>query len=234
MLETRKVMEIDLGDICNVILKHITIIILFGILGGLIGGLISNFFIEKTYQSSTKIYVMSRQDETMVTYNDVETGRQLTKDYVELITARPVLEEVIEELKLNVSTDTLKNKIQVNVPTDTRVLQIIITDTDPYRAKKICNAVRIASTEHIQKVIDTQKVKVVENANLPEWPIGPNVKLYTIIGAGIAILISLVVIIILFVLNDTIKDARDVEHYLDITVIGTIPQRANFKKGKKL
>lgn len=231
MMSKRKSIEIDLSDIFHAILKHLWIVFLCGAVGALVGGLVSYFLIPKVYESSTKIYVMSRQDENVVTYNDVETGRQLTKDYVELITARPVLEEVMKELGITGSTEALKNKIEVGVPTDTRVLKIVVTDTDPNQARKICDAVRVAATKHIHKVIDTQKVRVVETANLPEWPKGPKVELYAMGGAGVGILLALSMVIIFFVLNVTIKDAEDVEYYLDTAVIGMIPERK--KKGRR-
>ena len=55
-----------------------------------------------TYQSVTKIYILNKQDSssTNVTYNDLQVGTQLVKDYSELIKSRFVLEAVIEQLDL--------------------------------------------------------------------------------------------------------------------------------------
>ncbi len=48
------------------------------------------------YTSTTKFYVLNKTSDTgSVTYNDLQTGTQLTKDYAELVKSRPVLEEVI-------------------------------------------------------------------------------------------------------------------------------------------
>lgn len=222
--QQRYLMEIDLKEIFIVILKKIEIITLVGILSGVGGYLYSNYVVEKQYQSSTKIYVNSRQDNSTLTYTDVETGRQLTKDYVELIKSRPVLEEVINKLKLNIDANTLKNMISVEVPIDTRILNITVTSRDPNESKKIADAIRKASSSHITNVMDIQTVSVVEEANLPEYPSSPNTKEYTIIAAGLGLFISMFIIILLYVLDDTIKNTDDVEKYLGVSVLGIIPQ----------
>ncbi|WP_455542994.1 YveK family protein [Intestinibacter sp.] len=222
--QTRNVMEIDLKEILNVIVKNIVLIVLVGAICGLAANLFSSNFISKNYQSSTKIYVITRQDNTTLTYNDLETGRQLTKDYIELVTARPVLDEVINELKLNMVPEQLKGMISVNVPSDTRILQITVTSNDPYEAKKIADAVRKSSSKHITKVMDIKTVNVVEDANLPTYPSGPNIKQNTIFAAGLGAFLSICVVMVMFLLDDTIKTSNDVEKYLGLGVLGSIPK----------
>ena len=64
--------------------------------------------------------------------------------------------------------------VSVSTPEDTRIIAITVTDTDPVRAMEIANAVREAASEHILNVMDIQAVNVVETANLPTGPSGPN------------------------------------------------------------
>lgn len=231
--QQRNIMEIDLKEIFSVVLKKIAIIILAGIICGIGGYLVSNYVIEKEYQSSTKIYVITRQDNSTLTYTDMETGRQLTKDYVELVTARPVLEEVIDKLNLKIDTDTLKDMISVEVPIDTRILKITVTTGNPNESKKIADAIRKASSTHITNVMDIQTVNVVEEANLPEHPSSPNTKMNTIIAAGLGLFISMFIVILLHVLDDTIKNTDDVEKYLGVSVLGIIPQDNKVKSKKR-
>ena len=50
-----------------------------------------------------------------------------------------------------------------------------------------------------------------------------------ILGCVIAVMI----VIIRYLTNDTIQTAEDVERYLDLSTLGTLPLEKNEKKGKK-
>ena len=71
------------------------------------------FIIILSYDSTTKIYVLNKQnsDNSSITYSDLQSSAQLTKDYMELVTTRPVLEKVISSLGLEKMTyNDLKQK----------------------------------------------------------------------------------------------------------------------------
>ena len=101
MQNTDDVIEIDLKEIFGVLLNKLWLIAICGIVAGVIGFCVSNFAITPQYRSTTKVYILNKQNGTNVTYNDLQMGTQLTKDYKVLITSRDVLEEVIENCQLN-------------------------------------------------------------------------------------------------------------------------------------
>ena len=133
--------EIDLWEVLLLLISKAWLIILVGILTAMIGFVMSAFFMAPTFQSTTKIYILNKQQENTVTYAEVQVGTQLTKDYAELITSRMVLEQVIEDLNLaevygNISYESLLGKVNVTTPEDTRIMAITVTDTDPVMAMK--------------------------------------------------------------------------------------------------
>lgn len=231
--QQRNVMEIDIKDIFSAVIQRTMLIAIVGVVCGLIGFLVSNYVIPEKYESSTKIYVLSRENNGSLTYTDMETGRQLTKDYVELITATPVLRTVIDELNLKMDTEELKKMVSVEVPVDTRILKITVTSEDREDAKNIADEIRKASSRHISKVMDIETVNVVEYAALPKNPVSPNVGLNTILAAAIGIFLSIFIIILLYTLDDTIKNSDDVEKYLGVSVLGMIPEKSNSRKKNK-
>ena len=92
---------IDLTELFSVLLGKIHIIILVGILTALAAFAGTQLFITPKYTSSTSMYVLNRSDGTAgVTSSDLQTGTQLTQDYMELIKSRSVLVEVISVLNL--------------------------------------------------------------------------------------------------------------------------------------
>ena len=153
-----------------------------------------------------------------------------------LVKSNPVLDKVIADLNLKMSTSELAGKISVSTPTDTRILTIAVNDKDPMMAKKIADAVREASKAQIQSVMGIETVNTVEDAKLPESPISPNTKMNILIGFALGFIIAVAVIIIRFILDDTIKAQEDVEKYLGLSVLGLIPELEttdNKKKKKK-
>lgn len=244
-METRQMnndeIEIDLREVFILLLSRMWLIALAGILTAVIGFALSAFLIAPTYESTSKIYILNKQQENTVTYSDVQLGTQLTKDYAQLITSRLVLEKVIEELNLaeineEMDYEAMLEKVEVTTPTDTRILSITVTDTDPVMAMNIANSVREAAAVHIKNVMDIEAVNVVETANLPMEKAGPSILKWTFIGGCIGAFLVIAVVLVLFFLDDTIKTSDDVEKYLGLSTLALIPldtQNANVKNARK-
>ena len=135
---------------------------------------------------------------------------------------------------LDMTHEELLKKLSVDTPTDTRVVSITVTDTDPYTAAEIANAVRDIASKHIQQVMDIKAVNVVETANIPDEPSSPSVPKNGVIGGLLGILLAAAVVLIVYLTNDTVKTPEDVEKYLGLSVLGTIPYSSKMgKKSKK-
>lgn len=124
--------EIDLKEIFGLILSKIWIIILAGITAGLVFIVVTMLFITPQYESTTKMYVLSKQDNSTLTNADMQTSLSLTKDYADMITSRTVMEGVIAQLNLDMTVKKLLSKVSVGTGTDTRILSITVRDEDPY------------------------------------------------------------------------------------------------------
>lgn len=225
--------EIDLREIGGLILSKLGLIISVSLFFALLMFLVSNFLILPTYESTTKIYILNKQEDSAVTYSDVQMGTQLTKDYAELITSRYVLEEVNMQLGLNNAYDNLLKKVKVTTPSDTRILAITVSDQSPIQAMNIANTVREVSAAHIENVMDIEAVNIVETANLPEVKASPSILKWSIAGGIIACFVVCAVILIMYILNDTIKTSDDVERYLQLSTLALIPMGEDEKKRKR-
>ena len=225
--------EIDVLELFHVLLNKFWIILLAGIIAALafVGGTI--LFITPQYQSTTKMYVLSKQDNNTITQQDMQTSLSLTKDYAELIKSRTVTEGVITHLNLDKTHEELLKKMTVDSATDTRILSISVRDADPYVACEIANAIRDVAANHIKNVMDIDAVNVVETANIPEQKVSPSISKNGVIGGLVGVLIAAAVILISYLSNDTIKTQEDVERYLKLSTLGTIPMSEEDRKNKK-
>lgn len=100
-------------------------------------------------------------------------------------------------------------------------------------ASQIADAIRVAAADHIQNVMNTEAVNVVDEANIPDEPVSPSIKKNGLIGAVAGAFIAIIVIIVVYLTNDTIQTSEDVERYLGVSTLGIIPIREGQKKNKK-
>lgn len=229
--------EIDLAEVLAFLLHWLWLIILSGLICGSIGLAVSAFVISPKYQSTTKVYILNKQNSNgNISYSDTQLATQLTKDYEELITCRNVLEKVIANLKLNDSYETLFARITVANASDTRIISITVKDESPEEARRIANEVRDVASSHITEVMDIEAVNVVDEANLPDIdkPSEPSITKYTAIGAMIGIFICVAFLLIKYLADDTIRVSEDVEKYLELSTLGLIPiMEGDSEKSKK-
>jgi capsular polysaccharide biosynthesis protein len=216
-------LEIDLLELFRVLLSKIWIIVLSGITLGLVVIAATILFVTPQYESTTKMYVLNKQDSSTLTSSDLQSSLSLTKDYAVLIKSRTVTESVITQLNLDMTSKELLSKISVSSETDTRVLTITVTDEDPYEACQIANAVRDVAANHIKNVMDIDAVNVVETANIPQEKSSPSLAKNGILGGALGLFLAIAIVLIVYLSNDTVKTQEDVEKYLGLSVLGTIP-----------
>lgn len=226
-------MEIDLKEVFMVLMAKLPLMIAVGLCTAMLMFLYSGFVAKPTYESSTKIYILNKQDNTNVTFSDIQMGTQLTKDYAELIKSRFVLESVIEQLELPMSYEGLNASVSVTAPTDTRVISIKVTDGSPVRAMRIANKIRETASLHISNVMDIEAVNVVETANVPTHKASPSVGRNTVLGGMLGVLIVAGIAVVTYLMNDTVQTAEDVERYLGLSTLAVIPMNEGDTKKRR-
>ena len=87
-------LTIDLGELFSVLWRKCYIIILAGIMTAFAAFAATQLLITPKYTSTTSMYMLSGSEGAGLTYNDLQTGTQLTQDYMELTKSRTVLEKL--------------------------------------------------------------------------------------------------------------------------------------------
>jgi len=230
--QANDVMEIDLRGLFEALWDKKWMIALSGIVLALCAGLASEFLVTDMYESETQVYVMNQQDNNTITYSDLQSGAQLSKDYKELITTRTVLEKAIYQLDLPMDYTELARTVSAEVLPDTRILSITVTNASPSLARDLAIAVRDAASIHISEVMEVAPLNTVQEANLPESPSNANLTRNTLMGGLLGAIIAAGIVFLIYILDDTIKSTEDAERYLNAAVLGIIPVRES-EQGKK-
>ena len=208
-MENNDVVEIDLMEIFGLMLHRLWLIVLCAVAAGAVAYAVSRFVLTEQFESTTRIYVLNRQNDDTLTYSDVQLGTQLTKDFAQIIRSRYVLEQVIGVCGLEDTSAMLASRISVDTQSDTRIITITVTDKDPAMAQYIADELREASAERIMNVMDIQAVNVVDEANLPTSPSAPSVPKWTAIGFLLGAFLCMAVVLVQFLWDDTIKSTDD-------------------------
>lgn len=226
--------EIDLGEVFFLLLSRVWLILLCAVAAGVAGYLISTFVVTDLYQSTTKVYILNKDSGNgNLTTSDLQLGTQLTKDYVEMITSRSVIEKVIADNALTDETySSLVKKTSVKTASDTRIISITVTDPSPLKAQYLADEIRKVAAERIEEVMNIEAVNTVDEANLPAAPSSPNVLEWAAIGFLLGAFACAGMVVVHYMLDDTIKTSEDVEKYLSMSTLGMIPTKEEEKHRK--
>lgn len=220
--------EIDLVELAYALLDKWHHILLCFLIGALLLNAYSYFLIAPTYESTSKIYVVSSSDDSVVDLSDLNMGTSLTKDYEELILSYPLLNQVIRKLDLNMDYEELAKMITLVNPSNTRILRITVTSTDPQLAMDIANAVAEISTKYLPNTMGTIAPNIAQTAQLAEHKAGPSYSKYTLIGAMLGALLCCAYIAFRHLMDDTIHSADDLEKYFGLVPLTSIPDNNMF------
>ena len=223
--QENQAVEIDVFAMLKTLWKRKFSIVLVALVFAIAAFGYSAFLTKKEYQSTSRIYVVSRQnqDNNALTNSDLQAGSYLVKDYREIILSQNVLTQAIDELKLDMTPAELSKKINVSVPTDTRILSITAKDGDPKEAARIANGLRNVAAEKIISVTKVSDVTTLDEAEVPQLPSSPNIRRNVLLGfvAGAGLMVVLLVVV--EVLDDRVKRPEDIEELLGLTLLGIVP-----------
>ena len=223
--QENQAVEIDVFTMLKTLWKRKFSIVLVALVFAIAAFGYSAFLAKKEYQSTSRIYVVSRQnqDNNALTNSDLQAGSYLVKDYREIILSQNVLAQAIDELKLDMTPAELSKKINVSVPTDTRILSITAKDGDPKEAARIANGLRNVAAEKIISVTKVSDVTTLDEAEVPQLPSSPNIRRNVLLGfvAGAGLMVVLLVVV--EVLDDRVKRPEDIEELMGLTLLGIVP-----------
>lgn len=224
--------EIDLIEILYILKARLWIILISVVVFAGTSGLISSYLITPMYQSTAKLYILSKST-SITSLADIQLGTQLTQDYMVLIKSRPVVTKVIENLGMDMTYEQLVNTIAVTNQSNTRILEIKAAYADAQIAKQIVDEFAAVSRTQIAKIMATDEPTIVEDGYASPSPFSPNIKKNIAIAGMVGAMMSIGIIVALYMMDDNIKNADDIEKYLSMSTLGVIPEQANMSRMKR-
>lgn len=231
--------ELDLKELFSlfwnkrIIITLITLILIF------IGVIYTYFFITPEYTATTNLILVqassnSQKEDAGITSTDLTINSKLVSTYSELIKKNTVLDQVASNLKIPQSDiRKIKNKISVSSAKNTEIIEIKVKDEKPEYATKIANEIAKVFCEKIVEIYNISNTYLLDRAEVPTSPSNINHIKDIAVFAFIGIVISIGYVLLINMLDTTIKTEEDLEKITGLTVLVSIPNYDMEFKEKK-
>lgn len=223
---------IDLVELFYLLWGHVIQIIVCLVIGGVAAFAYTYFLVTPQYQATTKMYIVSASNNSVVNLTDLQIGSQLTSDYQELMLNRPMLEDVIESLELEMTYKDLAKMISISNPNDTRILCITVTNPDPQQAANIANEMARQAIIYLPRIMECETPNISEEAICPQQKSSPSYSRNTMLGAMLAVIIYCGVLVLRYMMNDSFVTPEDISQYFGVQPLATIPEGEFGDNGK--
>ena len=238
MDENAKGMEIEL-DFKRFFEKLLSLkffVVAIIILCTLLAYLYSALFLKPTYSSYSQLHLMNVKSEGVNT-NEISSFSSLSNDFVVMIGGRRILSNAISAVKKDLSKEysvgELSSMLDVRRVDQTRLISISVTAGNARDAQLLSNAISSVACDTFNERYKMEIIYISETSENVGTLSGPNVFKNSIIGFGVGLVFSFVLVLILTYTDDAIKTGNDVERYLSISTLAVIPYTEDKSRSKK-
>jgi len=226
--------EINLLHLVKVLLSKIWIIIISILLCGAIAFSYAFFFVTPKYESRAMLYVNNSNislgsASLSITSSELSAAKSLLDVYVIILSSRTTLEAVIEQADLDYTYKELSKMVSAGSVNGTEVFDIVVTSDDPAEAERIVNTIVEILPKRIADIIQGSSVRIVDTAVIQPGRVSPSYSKYTIVGMLLGAVLSCGVIIVLDLLDTSVRDEDYLIEKYGLPVLGVIPD-LNAKK----
>jgi capsular polysaccharide biosynthesis protein len=191
---------------------------------------------EPTYQASTRLMAIAEPPDYWL---DLYAKNRLAS-YRALIGNWDFVSQALADAGVDADPGHAMGALALNHSPDSNVVQVVVTDTDPDRAAAIANALAGGFVRHVEREnetlsqiytgsgnnpLGTVHVVQLESPGPPDTPIGPRVRLNTAAAALLGLTFGILLAFVAFYFEDTLRTTAEVERYLELPTIASIPRR---------
>lgn len=233
--------EIDVRAILYALLSKIKWIVLSVVVVALAFGLYAKLFIKSTYRSEVQMYVSNYTD--LATAPSASTGglsasQVLVNEYIVILKHDDITSKVAAQLREQgngyvMTNSAIQGAVSMGSVDETAMLRITATTIDPELSKAICDAYAAVAPIQLKEVMEMGTIKPMGDEAKLGTKVGPNVTKSAILGGAIGLILVCAIILVFYMLDNTITGEREIKRRLNVTVLGEVPSLQPTKKGEK-
>ncbi|MBR2929892.1 MAG: hypothetical protein IKC32_01560 [Clostridia bacterium] len=238
--EVEQELVIDWRHICLSLLRKSWLIAVVGAVFALVAFIYTSFFVTPKYSSSVLLYVNNKSfsiggSSVSISAADLSASQSLIDTYSAILKTRTTMEEVAEEAGLDYSYRTLDSMVSISKIEGTEIFRVTVTSADAKEAAHIANCISRVLPLRVEDIIDGSSMRIVDSAVVNPTKVSPNITTSVIQAFTIGILLCVMLIVLLAIIDDTIRSEDHLTRTYDIPILGRIPElnpdeRASGKK----
>ncbi len=202
------------------------ILILFTVMGYFY----SFYYVTPLYNSSATVVLVqndnlgTENNDFSITQSDITLNQNLLSTYTKIAKSTKVLEQVINNLNLDISASVLSKRVSVQAVNNAEVFKISVINEDKFLAASITNELLNVFSEEVQSLYNMNNVYTIDMAKVNDDPCNVNHFKDIAIFVAIGFFTSIGLVVVVYLLDTTIKSEHEVENYTKLAVLSTIPK----------
>lgn len=184
---------------------------------------------QEAYSITGKLLITQQSGEEIGELMDNATRVQPTYDSIEILASGVFLERVCEDLPFEMTVAELKSGLKVEQVISTRVVTVEITGTSSENVQSILTAYEENARGYMAEILPEVRVQVLENeqtATVQNLQSSTNgLKIGVLMGVA-GCVIAAFILILFYLLNDSVRSKEEAEDYLEALVIGEFQEKS--------
>ena len=219
--------ELDLKELIQIFWEKRIQILLITAIFIVIGVIYTVGFVKPKYQSKTSLLLATNSSNQSsangITINDLNINSKLVSTYSDMVNGNKIPREVIKNLGMDLQEDGVRKSISIKARDNADMIDIIVKYDDPVIAQKIANETANVFIENVKQYYKIENLYIYDEAEVENEPYNINHKKDILIFAVIGIVVAFGYVLILNMLDTTIKSVQDIEKISGATVLASIP-----------
>lgn len=218
---TEEEVEINLGELFQVLKKNILTIIIATLTCVVISCILTIFVIDKKYESTTRLFLKPEISEGVNSNTEVSFNNSMVNNYVEMLRGNNIQSQAAEEL--GVTPQEIARCMSVSSETNTQIISISAKTTVPEQSQKYVDTVVKIFIAYAKNELGVKNITIVDNSEIPTTHVSPSLKINLVLGAAMGLFISIGYLFLRFMFDTRIHNKEEAEKYLGIPLLGSIP-----------
>lgn len=223
--------NIEFKRILDILKSKILLIVFILICSTLLGYVYSYYYVIPEYKSTATLLLIPNEtsENKTITSADLNLNAELISTYSNIAKQPKIIKQVITNLNLNMTEQEFLKKMQVRILPSTYIIELSITNTQSQMAMRINKELSNVFLNEIKEIYNLDNIGIIDEASMPDLPDNVNhLKDIAMFFAG-GIGICAMMVICIYIFDNTVKAEEDIERYIKIKTLGKIPLNTNSK-----
>ncbi len=220
--------ELDLRSFFLVLLQSLRLIIAVAVAMAVVFGVATGLLTNDTYSARCSMYIMNtsqRDNSTGVSANGLEASQRLVDECIILIKSNNVMGEVSEAVNargFETTPESVRASLSLTAVENSALLRLTSTTEDPELSQVICEELIEYSPSIVnyamRGLVTMTKIDDVSEASKNS----PMVARNAILGGVFGMLLICGLILVRYLMDNTIKDEKDLKTRFNVNVLGMV------------